>query len=279
MTGFSADWLSLREPADTGARASEIRDAAIDMLSGKTHPVIVDLASGTGSTLRALAPLLPEGQSWRLIDHDPALLERAEALCAGLIAPGHLQCLEADLAGDMEGVLERALEGADLVTTSAFLDLVSAPWAQALVTTLQERGMPFYAALTYDGRTTCSPAHPLDQAVVDAVNRHQTGDKGFGPALGPQAAEFVLAALRSGGCQVMDAPSDWTCPGEEPIFQGELVDGWARAVREIGTLSPVDLDRWLGFRRRAIEAGTSRVTVGHVDFLANPEHLTSRQRV
>ncbi|WP_321499451.1 class I SAM-dependent methyltransferase [Breoghania sp.] len=279
MSGFSADWLSLREPADTCARADEIRDAAISVLSGKTHPVIVDLASGTGSTLRALSPHLPKGQSWRLIDHDPALLKRAEALCANLIDADHLECLEADLAGNMDSVLDRAFEGADLVTTSAFLDLVSKPWAEAFLAKLLECGLPFYAALTYDGRTSCTPVHPLDQQVVDAVNLHQTSDKGFGPALGPHAAEFVLGALRGAGCQVMDAPSDWTCREEDPIFQSELVDGWANAARETEALSPADLDRWHSFRSQAITAKKSQILVGHVDLFAIPVRMTSRQRV
>ena len=77
MTGFSAAWLALREPADHRARNAAVRDAAIAHLAGKAAPRLVDLGCGSGSNLRALAPYLPSGQIWRLVDADPLLLQAA----------------------------------------------------------------------------------------------------------------------------------------------------------------------------------------------------------
>ena len=163
------------------------------------------------------------------------------------------------------------LEGADLVTTSAFLDLVSEDWASRLVDVLADRRTPFYAALSYDGRVEPEPAHPLDAAVTDLVNRHQRMDKGFGPALGPDAAERVGELLEKAGFYVTSARSDWICLPDEPMFQRELVDGWARAAEETGGLSGPDLRTWKDFRFDAIATGTSRIRVGHVDLLAVPK--------
>ena len=91
-----------------------------------------------------------------------------------------------DLARDLELALDGPL---DLVTTSALLDLVSDDWLERLVIEAAARRLPVYAALSYDGRARFDPADPLDIEIVAAVNRHQRTDKGFGPALGPSAAE------------------------------------------------------------------------------------------
>ncbi|MFU8825803.1 MAG: class I SAM-dependent methyltransferase, partial [Yoonia sp.] len=73
--GFSATWLALREPADHAARDDALLTAAAD--AAGPSPVIVDLGSGTGSTLRAFAPVLNNAAAWRLVDSDPVLLAQA----------------------------------------------------------------------------------------------------------------------------------------------------------------------------------------------------------
>ena len=95
--------------------------------------------------------------------------------------------------------LEAALDGPiDLVTTSALLDLVSAEWLERLVVETAARRLPVYAALSYDGKIALSPQDPFDSDIVAAVNRHQHGDKGFGPALGPEAAADCHRAVQAG---------------------------------------------------------------------------------
>ncbi|PTW62444.1 methyltransferase family protein [Breoghania corrubedonensis] len=267
MTGFSAQWLALREPADARARAPEILDAAVGVLADADAPLIVDLACGTGSSLRALSPHLGNNQRWRLVDHDPVLLERARAECAGFSGIADLQTVATDLAAGPGSVLGDA----DLVTTSAFLDLVSHDWALRFVAALSQNRLPFYASLTYDGRMGAEPSHPLDETVTDLVNRHQRQDKGFGPALGPHAVERVCECLENAGFRVSRARSDWICRTSEPIFQRELVEGWSKAAEEIGGLASNDLEAWREFRLDMIEAGSSRIRVGHEDLFAVPE--------
>ena len=65
MTGFSADWLALREPYDIGARNPHVLDAVVASLAGNNQVRIVDLACGTGSTVRALAPRRSQATSLR----------------------------------------------------------------------------------------------------------------------------------------------------------------------------------------------------------------------
>src|SRR5947209_4152700 len=116
---FSADWLALREPHDLRARNPAVLAAVVGSLAGKNALRIVDLACGTGSTLRALAPHIRTTQSWRLVDNNLSLLARA----CDMTSPAGVSFTTTPL--DIGFDLEAALDGPiDLVTTSALLDLV-----------------------------------------------------------------------------------------------------------------------------------------------------------
>ena len=92
--------------------------------------------------------------------------------------------------------LEAAFDGPlDLVTISALLDLVSDEWLQRLVVEIAVRHLPVYAALSYDGRIGLYAVRSADKKIVAAVNADQRTDKGFGPALGPGAAQAAAEQL------------------------------------------------------------------------------------
>jgi hypothetical protein len=171
---------------------------------------------------------------------------------------------------DLNADLERAFAGPiDLVTTSALLDLVSAEWIDRLVAALAARGLSFYAALSYDGRIELFPPHQHDARMIEAVNRHQHGDKGFGPALGPDAASYAIAQLRAHGFAVTTATADWKAGVGSEAFQSALLSGWSNAARETG-LEQSDVAEWTAFRTDAIERHRAQLIVGHVDFFAVP---------
>lgn len=269
MSGFAADWLALREPADHRARAPGLLDAAVALLAHVGRPTITDLACGTGSTLRAIAPRLAGPQAWRLVDHDDALLARAARAAEGAQAAGSLQVetLRADLATGLDAVL--ALD-ADLVATSAFLDLVSDDWLARWVEALRRHRRPVYAALSYDGRVACAPHDPLDAEVLAAFDAHQRGDKGLGGALGPAAADAAARRLRAAGYSVARARADWRLGADDAELQRRLVGGWRDAVAETGRVHGAALDAWHARRLAAIDAGASTLVVGHVDLFAVP---------
>jgi trans-aconitate methyltransferase len=80
VSGFSAEWLDLREPFDARARAtSPVTELKRHVTAGTSAAplAIVDLGAGAGSNLRFLAPRLGGVQRWRLVDHDSRLLEAA----------------------------------------------------------------------------------------------------------------------------------------------------------------------------------------------------------
>jgi SAM-dependent methyltransferase len=262
MTGFSVDWLARREPYDMRARNPAVLDAVAASLKNCSAIRIADLACGTGSMLRALAPRFPGKQNWRLVDNDLSLLARAIASAppAGVTA----NAVPVDLSLDLEAAIDGPL---DVIVTSALLDLVSDTWLERLAVGIAARSLPFYAALSYDGRTELGPADPFDAAIIAAVNTHQHTDKGFGPALGPMAASIAIARFRSLGYLVVHGTSDWAIGSDDRDIQLDILAGWASAACEMGT-SRSDTIGWLSRRRDFVAAGQSSIRVGHADFCA-----------
>ena len=113
---------------------------------------VVDLACGTGATLRALSPHLPSQQHWRLVDNDLGLLRRSLRRWDGR----HRLPSSAGRSISCAISSSRLTSPLDLVTTSALLDLVSPEWLDRLVIEAAARRLPVYAALTYDGRAASS---------------------------------------------------------------------------------------------------------------------------
>jgi hypothetical protein len=265
MSGFSAGWLALRETYDLRARNPTVLDAVATFLKQRSPVRIVDLASGTGSTLRALNPRLPAQQIWKLIDDDVGLLKRAtaEPVAKGVV----VTAIPLDLSRDLRAALDGAI---DLVTMSALLDLVSDTWLDQFAAAVAARSIPVYAALSYDGRTKFAPPDPFDAAITGAVNAHQRTDKGFGAALGPAAAAFAIARFQALGYSVVYGTSDWAIGPHDRDMHTEILAGWASAAHDLGALSLADTTAWVTRRCAAVAAGCPSLCVGHVDFFATP---------
>jgi hypothetical protein len=273
VTGFSADWLALREPYDARARNSEVLDALAAAVADRGSLAVIDLACGAGATLRAISSRLPPSQRWRLVDHDLELLERAASAPAAGAA--QVAAIPADIACEIEAVLD---EPADLVTASALLDLVSTDWLDRLARTIVRRRLLLYAALTYDGRVTFEPADPFDSEMIRAFDRHQRGDKGFGPALGPTAGEAAIARFETLGYTVAKGASDWVLGRRDVEIQSDLLTGWAAAANELADPDPAEIKGWLERRRHHLASGRSSIGVGHIDFFASPIRTRRAER-
>lgn len=269
MSDFSADWLALREPADAAARNAGLTAALLDWRRGLGPLTVLDLASGTGANLRFLAPRLGGEQRWRLVDHDPILLARGEEHCAKWVAARGMNPTLEWRQLDLVRAWERLdFCGVHLVTASALLDLVSAEWLERLVGRCGEVGAAVFVVLSYDGTIVWEPALAGDGSLCEQVNRHQRTDKGFGPALGPDAAAALAAMLRKLDYEVMLRPSPWNLGPEQRKMQAALLEGWVEAARCIAPEAEEARADWLAQRRRWIERGESRLRVGHWDLFA-----------
>lgn len=280
MSGFSADWLALREPADHRARDRVLLRRLEGLFAGRPLVRVVDLGCGTGSNLRACAAYLPERQEWRLVDHDPALLEAARQQLAGWADRSEIRdgrqliqgqgrdiavsFADLDLAHDVDAAIP---VGTELVTAAALFDLVSAAWIDDVADAVTARQAVFYTALTFDGvMVPGGPhgSHPADAMMVAAFHADQRRDKGFGPAAGPEASRMLKHAFAVRGYEVGTASSPWRLGSAD----AELAREVARGVAAVATASGVDPDqaaRWLEAR-----AAEVTWTIGHTDLIAVP---------
>ncbi len=265
MSGFSAEWLALRESFDLRARNPIALEAVAASFRSRDTLSIVDLACGAGSTVRALGSHLPARQHWDLVDNDPRLL--AVACSRKFSDDVTLNAVQLDLSSNFAVALDGTK---DLITVSALLDLASEDWLDRFARHVAAHALCVYAALTYDGRIELSPADPFDAAITSAVNAHQRTDKGFGPALGPSAATAAISKFRALGYAIVHGDSDWRIETADQEIQQELLAGWAGAASEVNSLPRPDIDNWLARRRSAVEARASTMRVGHVDFFATP---------
>ena len=298
MSGFDPDWLALREPFDRAAREAAAQALDIPVFAARLRErrgpdaalQVLDLGCGTGANLRALAPQLGGAQRWRLVDHDPRLLAalpdvlRGWADAQGWRADGKAQAVriegpalsldvawqQADLAGDHDGL---HLDGADLVTASALLDLVSADWLARWIARCRAAGVALYFALSVDDRLHWRPVDVADDEVQAAFRAHQRRDKGFGPALGGSAVHAALPTLARAGYRCTTSASDWHIDAAQgPVHRAMLaamVDGIASAACEQEPTAASRVRAWRD-RREALLAKPPGMglVVGHTELLA-----------
>ncbi len=241
----SAEWLRLREPADAAARARGL----VQRLPVTGHHVIHDLACGSGSMGRWLAPQLRGPQHWVLHDRDRDLLE----LAAADPPPGPVSV--EPRCCDITTLTPDDLAGATLITASALLDLLTGDELAGLIAVCAEVGCPVLFCLSVVGHVELWPPEPLDPAIAAAFNAHQRRDG----LLGPDAVGVALDGFRRSGAEVIVEPSPWRLgPGDEALI-GEWFAGWLGAACEH--------DPGLAAGARA---GALSVTVDHADLLVLP---------
>jgi hypothetical protein len=246
--------------------------------AGQERISIVDLGCGTGSNLRALAPLLPPEQAWRLVDHDEALLRAARNAIGrwaddaqeeggNLVATRgsrrlRISFVSANLAGDLGTALDPAC---DLVTAAALLDLVSAEWIGLLAEEVARRQAALYAVLNYTREERWSPLHPADADLFQAFHEHHARDKGFGSPAGSGLVAVVTRAFTDRHYRVRTADSPWCLGAEDAVLVQALARGIADAVRETGSVDEAVISDWL---RHRLSGATC--IVNHCDFFAAP---------
>jgi methyltransferase family protein len=248
------EWLDLREGADAAARSREL----VEQLPADGPWVIHDLASGSGSMGRWLAPLLRGPQRWVLHDRDEELL----ALAANDVSDGVI--VETRLSDVTQ--LGDDLAGATLVTASALLDLLTEDELAAVIRACAAAGCPVLLTLSVTGRVDLDPADELDARVSAAFNAHQRR----GGLLGPDAVEAAVDGFRRPGAEVIVRPSPWRLGAAETGLVAEWLAGWVGAACEQEPGLAAEADLYLRRRLTEARAGRLAVTVDHADLLVLP---------
>ena len=286
MAESLSNWLAMREPADVAARSTALTSAIVDALGGNEPLSVLDLGAGTGSNVRYLAGHLPAQQRWLLVDRASTLLAEAPARTRSwgalrgfdvttdkdqfVIRGRYMECSVETRCLDLGGLADpRIFFGRHLVTASALLDLVSEAWLRALARHCRECGAAVLFALTYNGRSRCSPEEPEDDAIRELMNQHQRArDHGFGPAAGPAASQSAAECFAASGYHVQREASDWELPADMRALQRRLIEGWAEAALEVAPGEAALIESWLVRRLAHVEANRSRVIVCHEDLAA-----------
>ena len=281
MSGFSPEWLALREPVDHRSRSAALAGVVRAAFAHRTLSHVTDLGCGTGSNLRATAMLLPDRQSWRLVDYDERLLSAARAALRGwadrsetdadglVLQKGSKRILVSFARIDLERDLEQALGPADgvaapdLVTASAFFDLCAPAFITRFAQAVAARRASFYTVLTYNGDQHWLPPHRADAGMSAAFHAHQKTDKGFGAAAGPDAAVVIAKSLRAAGYDVREGDSPWVLDTTDASLIADLAKGFAAAVRETHQVPEAEIAAWLTVSRNG-------AVVGHTDTFAQP---------
>ena len=270
MSGFSVDWLTLREEADLRSRDFELLEKVDQWLRDHCAKelIVADLGAGTGSTMRAFANFVSqksESISWRLIDQDSDLLEYAHNR--------HCDSYRIETFDlDLNNTALLPLQSVQLITASALLDLVSEEFVDSITSQLvslnKQQPVGLYTALTYNGMIEWKPSHSLDEKVQNSLNQDQKRDKGFGKALGPDASEYLGQRLTEAGFKVYSADSTWFLDAVDEKLVIEYIAGIDRVLENDQVLGIEALKAWVEFRESHVTTGACRV--GHCDLLALP---------
>ncbi|MDM4719232.1 SAM-dependent methyltransferase [Micromonospora sp. WMMA1363] len=264
--GF-ADWLTLREPADAAARATDLVDLVRARLAGATPLVVHDLGSGTGSMGRWLAPRLPGPQHWILHDGDADLLARAAADPPPAAGDGSPVTVETR-PGDLTRLTAADLAGASLVTASALLDMLTADEVDRLAAACA--GRPTLFALSVAGHVRFAPADPLDAEIAAAFDDHQRRAVAGRTLLGPDAVDAAAVAFDRHGADVALRSSPWRLGPADAGLVDEWFGGWLTAACEQRPDLAGPVTAYAVRRRADLAAGRLHVLIDHRDLLAVP---------
>ena len=266
----STDWLDLRERADAAARSRElVANLAPHLRPATGRLVIHDLASGTGSMGRWLAPLLPGPQSWVLHDLDADLLQVAAAKLPPSAADGAPVVVETRRS-DVTRLRPDELAGATLITASALLDLLTRTELARLIDACATSACPVLLSLSVVGRVDLAPADPLDSRVAAAFDAHQRRATARGRLLGPDAVAAAVDGFRRFGAEVLVRPTPWQLGAADADLAAEWFAGWFGAACEQSAGLASEAGPYVRRRLTEARAGELAVTVGHADLLVLP---------
>ena len=265
----SSEWLDLREPADAAARSRDLVEHVRRRLPAAGRLVIHDLACGSGSMGRWLAPLLPGRQRWVMHDRDADLLEIAAANPPGPAADRAPVVVETRLS-DITQLRPDDVAGATLITASALLDLITGDELDGLVDLCAAVGCPALLTLSVVGRVDLTPADPLDRFLAGAFDAHQRRMTARGRRLGRDAVSAAAERFRRLGHRVFVRPSPWRLGAADADLTAEWLTGWLDAACEQEAELAAAVDAYAGRRLAEARSGQLAVTVDHADLLVLP---------
>lgn len=269
-------WLALREPADAAARAEDLVDEIRRELPDGRPLVIHDLACGTGSMLRWLAPRLPGPQHWISYDIDADLLAALDTAHGTVAADGSPVTTQIRRC-DVTRLRCDDLADATLITSSALLDLLTAEELRRLVFACAPVRCPVLITLTVTGAVRLWPPRPLDDIVAAAFNAHQRRTTAGRRLLGPDAAGAASGVFTELGRDLVVRATPWRLGPATRALTHSWFAGWLTAACEQDPHLAAETSSYARERFAAAAAGRLRVLVDHRDLLVRPAASSARR--
>jgi hypothetical protein len=163
------------------------------------------------------------------------------------------------------------LDGADLITASALLDMLTAEEIERVVAACAAAGCPALLTLSVVGQVELTPPDPLDAEITEAFNVHQRRTTGGRTLLGPDAVDATVEAFGRRGVTVLERPSPWRLAADHGELISEWFLGWVAAACEQRPELSRPVEAYA--RRRLADAAAGRLTVvvHHSDLFAGCE--------
>jgi len=267
-------YLEAKRTVDDRALDRRVRDRLLAELPAA--PRVLEAGAGTGVTVPRLLDWGVTAGSYRGVDSDPGIVERARALRTAELDAEHTDT--GFRVGDLTGRFEAgdALtafddERADLVVAGAFVDLVPVEAAlDAFAAALGPDGL-VYAPITFDGVTMFQPDHPADDAVIGAYHQAIDDEPGRNTRAGRHLLDRCRARdgdlLAAGASDWVVHPRDGGYPADERYFLERILSFVADAAEDEVPAA----ESWLTSRRRQLEAGSLTYVAHGYDVLYRPE--------
>ncbi len=266
----SSEWLDLREPADAAARSRDLVEHVRQQLPATGRLVIHDLACGSGSMGRWLAPLLPGRSSgscttatrtcWR----SPPRTLRARPP-AGPPSSSRRGC------SDITRLCPDDLAGATLITASALLDLMTGDELAGLVDLCAAVACPVLLTLSVDRTRRAGTGRSARLVRGRRIRRPPASHDGGRPPARPGCRCGRRRALPPAGGRCRRSAQPLAARRRRRRSGGGVAHRMARCRLRAGRPTwPPGSDAYARRRLAQARAGQLAVTVDHADLLVLP---------
>lgn len=278
---FNPNWLDERFIHDLRARNVDVQHACLNHFNDRDAISIVDVGSGTGSTLLALYDKIDKDQYWTFLEEDPILIAHSLQRIKGILqSEGYTyskhhetiafrnkrhtirlhtindSLLHIDTLMDLGKV--------DLLTASAIFDLFSIEQYAEFVENIHQHSLAVLSVLNYTGMHF-SPIDSSDAEMVSLYNGHMRRPQDFGIGMGAQCQSDIVALYNSLDKKIISGASIWNLSPEHTRMHSMILDYMKAGVGAM-TDDPAQLDLWLRHKRHLSDQGELTISVNHFDY-------------
>ena len=261
MHEFQNSWLFQREKIDNLSKNISIINKINRVLKNYDEIRIIDLGTGTGSNFRYLSKKIKfKNQFWTLMDLSKSSLNQAKK---NIVTNNKIKKIILKHDDIIKNIQQHNFEDYDLVTGSAFLDIMPFDWFKKFYIKNKNTKLVYFS-INYDGYIKFYPKHNLDRDILQLFNNDQKSKKNNKTrAVGPDCSNIINRCFsKTHKCYLFK--SNWI-DVKNKNFQLMFLDFCENIIK---TNRKTNFSEWLDFRKENIIKNNSKLSVSNKDFLA-----------